>query len=235
MLLDSVELLTDGLDETQNEANPVGLPAKSTIKPFGSARGESPANAGGKYPPEPLTRTEVAALLAACSAVSRNGVRNRALIVVMARAGLRLAEALALKPSDVDPRAGSIRVLRGKGKRARTVGLAPDAMAVVQRWLDLRREVGLRGPLFATAEGRSLSQNYVRAMLARLGRQAGIAKRVHPHGLRHTMATDLAASGVPVNIISGQLGHASSAVTARYIDHISNHDVVRTMQAAVWE
>jgi integrase/recombinase XerD len=234
MIAETVELPHDGVSRRGTGQISMGDLLKSSIKSFASAPGDAPANKGEQHPPEPLTRAEVDALLAACSAISRNGIRNRALIVVMARAGLRLAEALALKPADVDPQAGSIRILRGKGRKARTVGMPPDAMAVVQRWVDLYRQLGLRGQLFATAAGRPLTQNYVRNLLGRLADKAGITKRVHPHGLRHTMATDLARAGVPVNIISGQLGHSSSAVTARYIDHIAAHDVVTAMQGMRW-
>jgi integrase len=64
-------------------------------------------------------------------------------------------------------------------------------------------------------------------MLKRQAARAGIDKRVHPYGLQHTDG----AEGVPVNVISKQLGHASSAVTARYIDHIAPPDVIAAMQA----
>jgi integrase len=71
-------------------------------------------------------------------------------------------------------------------------------------------------------------------MIKRLADQAGIDKRVHPHGLRHTHATELADEGTAVNGISKQLGHSSSAVTARYIDHVSNREVVETIHRREW-
>ncbi len=69
-------------------------------------------------------------LICACSNRAPTGIRNRALIVVMYRAGLRLSEALALKPKDVDPDAGTITVLHGKGERRRVVGIDPGSMAI---------------------------------------------------------------------------------------------------------
>ena len=74
-----------------------------------------PANKGLKLPAEPLTPNEVKALINACSKRAVTGIRNRALIVVLYRAGLRVSEALALQPKDLDPIASTIRVLHGKG------------------------------------------------------------------------------------------------------------------------
>jgi site-specific recombinase XerD len=186
-------------------------------------------------PAEPLSRAEADALVAVISRRSLTGRRNRALATVLYRAGLRIGEALALKASDVDPDASTIRVLRGKGAKARTVGLDPGAMATVLRWTEARAAAGIRtGPLFCTLAGRPLSRQYVSAMLKRQAAKAGIDKRVHPHGLRHTHGAELAAEHVPVNVISKQLGHSSSAVTARYIDHIAPAEVIAAMQARTW-
>ena len=68
------------------------------------------------------------------------GIRNRALITVMYRGGLRLGEALQLKPKDLDAQKGTIRVLHGKGDKARLVGLDEGGWAIVQRWLDAIEE-----------------------------------------------------------------------------------------------
>ena len=78
-----------------------------------------------------------------CSATSKTGIRNRALITVLYRAG-RISEALALRPADVDPERGTVQVMDGKGHKPRTVGLDPGAMATIQRWADKRREAGIR-------------------------------------------------------------------------------------------
>ena len=64
---------------------------------------------------------------------------NRALVTILYRGGLRIAEALALKASDIDPDRGTVRILRGKGAKSRTIGLEPGAMAAVQRWMDARK------------------------------------------------------------------------------------------------
>jgi integrase/recombinase XerD len=197
--------------------------------------GSHPAK-GRRYPAEPLTAAEVDALLRGCSGRAPTGIRNRALIAVMYRAGLRIAEALALRPADVNLADGTVRVLHGKGDKSRTVGLDAGAMAVVARWMDRRREFGFRnGPLFCTLAGGPLSDRYVRDMLKRLAARAGLEKRVHPHGLRHTHAAELVREGVPMNVIRDQLGHSSLAVTDRYLRNVAPADVIKLGQSRTWE
>jgi site-specific recombinase XerD len=198
--------------------------------------GRAPATKGRRLPPEPLTEGEVGALLAACSRRAPTGIRNRALIVLLWRGGLRVSEALALKPDDLDPDAGTVRVLHGKGDRSRVIGLDPGAFLFVERWLECRRRLRLAraGPLLCTLDGRPLHASYVRQLLPRLARKAGITKRCHAHGLRHTLAVELRREGVDVGVISRQLGHGSIATTARYLDHVAPLEVVEAMRARTW-
>jgi integrase len=106
---------------------------------------------------------------------------------------------------------------------------------MIQVWVAARHRLGLsRAVLFCTLGGKPVSDVYVRAMMKRLARKAQVDKRVHAHGLRHTHAFELAAEGVPVNVISRQLGHSSSAVTARYIDHVAPQDVIIMGRARTW-
>ena len=155
----------------------------------------------------------------------------------MYRAGLRLAEALALKPKDVDPDRGTITILHGEDDRRRTVGLDPGAMALVLRWVEKRHNLGIsnRKPLFCTLDGNPLYGSHVRTLLPRLAAKAAIDKRVHPHALRHSMAFELMWEGVPVPIIQAQLGHASLATTQRYLDHLAPIQVVEVMQRREWD
>lgn len=177
------------------------------------------------------------ALLNACSNRAPTGIRNRALIAVLYRGGLRLGEALVLRPKDVDADQGTVTVLHGKGDRRRTAGLDPGAMAMVLRWTEKRSQMGINGrsPLFCTLAGGTLKSSYVRTLLPRLAARVGIEKRVHPHGFRHTMAFELMMEGVPVPIIQRQLGHASLATTDRYLQHLAPKDVVDAMQRRQWD
>lgn len=214
---------------------------RSAITMPGYRLGMKPANAGKRYPAEVLTPAELGRLLAACPRRGPVGVRNRALIITMWRAGLRVAEALSLYRKDIDLDAGSITILHGKGDRRRTVGIDPAAAAVIRDWIEYRRERLALGPastLYCTVSGqtrgRRLKDSYVREMLKDLAHKAGIQKRVHPHGLRHTHASELAREGVPIHIIRRQLGHSSLAVTARYVEHLSPWEVIDAMKAREW-
>lgn len=191
---------------------------------------------GKKFPPEILTDAEVWALVKRCSARAPTGLRNRALIAVLYRGGLRISEALALMPKDLDRDAGTVRILHAKGDRSRTVGLDPGAFAMIERWLDVRGARGIKNgsPIFCTLAGGSMKDAYCRQLFPRLARKAGIDKRVHPHSLRHTMASQLAAEGVPMNVIQQQLGHSSLATTSKYLQHIQPQQVIDTMQARAW-
>lgn len=193
-------------------------------------------NAGRKVPPEPLSPDEVTALIKASGGKSTTAVRNQALFVLLWRSGLRISEALALGPKDLDVSAGTVRVLHGKGDKARTVGLDPTAVAVVSRWIDRRASLGMNGkqPLFCTHKGGSLSPQYVGQALRRTAARAGLEKRVHAHGMRHTHATELAREGVDLSIIQRQLGHASLEHTARYIQAIAPTKVIAAMQERTW-
>jgi site-specific recombinase XerD len=217
---------------------------RSAITLPGYRLGVPPMNAGKKYPAEVLTTEQVMGLLAACSRRGNAGIRNRALIVTMWRAGLRIAEALALRPKDINLESGTIQVLHGKGDRRRVVGIDPEGAAVIELWLARRRQLGAhaRQPVFCVIShpniGKPLHSAYVREMLKDLAGKTGLADegvRVHPHGLRHTYAASLAREGVPVHVIRRALGHASLATTDRYIDHLSPLEVVATMRARTWE
>jgi integrase len=67
-----------------------------------------------------------------------------------------------------------------------------------------------------------------------LGRPAGLAKRIHAHGLRHTLAAQLREEGVDIGVISKQLGHSSISTTAHYLDHIAPWTVVDQIARRAW-
>jgi len=71
-------------------------------------------------------------------------------------------------------------------------------------------------------------------MMVRNANRARIRKRVHPHGLRHTMAYELLMEGVPIPIIQRQLGHTSLQTTDTYLSHIAPKQVIETITARSW-
>lgn len=193
-------------------------------------KGRPSPRRGRTFPPEVLTADEVGALMRHCGRPGRARARNAALIAVMWRSGLRVGEALALIPSDIEPSLGMLHVRRGKGRKPRRVGIDRGALAVVDGWLRYRDELGLEpgAPLFCTfqrdvfgPQGRPLGRAYVQEVLHRSARQAGIEKRVHPHALRHSFAFGLMSEGVNLLTISLLLGHTSTSTTDVYLRHIA--------------
>jgi len=181
-----------------------------------------------KYPAEVLNKREIDALLQACGSDKWTDRRNSALIVLMYRAGLRVSEALALRPCDIDLDSGAIRVLHGKGDRARTIGIDRGATESVKVWITEHRSMGHTAgdSLFVTASGRRITQGYLRRKLPELGKAAGIHKRVHAHGLRHTHASELRSEGIDIAVIKRQLGHVSLMTTIQYLDYLEPREVV---------
>ncbi|MCI0363875.1 MAG: site-specific integrase [Phycisphaerales bacterium] len=188
-----------------------------------------------RFPPEVLSDEEVRALLAACGG-STTGIRNQALLAMLYRGGLRIREALSLWPKDLDLANGAVRVLHAKGGKSRTNGLDPGAVAFVERWLAARQRWSVKGthPVFCTRTGAAMTDGYVRRLLPALAQLAGIHKRVHAHGFRHTHAAQLRTEGVDIGIISKQLGHQSIATTARYLDHLAPVAVLEVIRQRPW-
>ena len=195
---------------------------------------------GRTYPPEPLSAVEVRKLLAARGDETLAAARDYALMVVLWRTGLRISELLALRISDFDPVRGTVRVLHGKGNKARTVGIDDGALEVVETWIQRRAVLRLPddAPLFCTLHrrpyGRPIAPRQVRAMMTRLGADAGIGHRVHPHGLRHTHAVELVHEGWPVPLIARQLGHSNVATTDTYLAHLFPGEVVDRARGRSW-
>jgi site-specific recombinase XerD len=189
-------------------------------------------NKGKKLPGESYSPEQIKSLLAQFNTRYPCPLRNRALCVVMWRCGLRVSEALDLMPGDV--RDGVVKVLNGKGGKARIVALDPQGQAILQAWLDRKAKLGIGGPIFSTLKGTRLSANYVREALPRAAKKAGITQRMHPHGLRHSFACDLAKQGAPLRVISKSLGHGTFATTQVYMDHLLPQEIIDTLKNREW-
>jgi len=137
-------------------------------------------------------------------------------------------QALALRPSDLDAGACTLRVPHGKTGH-RTIGLDPEAIAVAAEWATSRRSVlghDGRRPFLCTLRGTELRPSYVRSMITRLASQAGVERRARPHALRHTKAAELLREGASVRHIQLQLGHSDLSTTASYLESIQPVELV---------
>ena len=185
-----------------------------------------------KFPPEILSEDEIELIFRTFSNRAPTGIRNKALLYVGYRGGLRLKEALTLFPKDVDTRAGIVNVLYGKGNRSRIVGLPNDACLAIDAWLAKRARLGFTGrqPLFCSLRGGPIDSSYVRAMMKRLQKRTAIEKRLHYHQLRHTCAWRMMKKGRDLATIQRMLGHSSLATTSVYLRHVAPLDVIEAMQ-----
>jgi site-specific recombinase XerD len=171
-----------------------------------------------RHLPERLTRDEVGRLLAVPNRRAPTGVRNRAMLRVFYRAGLRCQETLDLRLRDVQLGRNEIRVNAGKGDKDRVVWIDDGTVEVLDRWRAIRPKSDF---FFCTLKGGLIDDGYVRAMVARYGRRAGIEIRCHPHLLRHTYATELLEDGYSVAEVQQLLGHADLETTSIYL-HVAN-------------
>jgi len=213
------------LDSAGRRRSPATLP--------GYHSGRAPRNKGMLYPADPPTVEEIV-----CATRHGNenphGLRQRALIVMLWRGGLRIQEALALSERDLDPRRGSVLVRCGKGGRRREVGMDAWGWEQLRPWLAQRLEM-LVGPLFCVIDGptRGLpwSAAAVRGEFRRHAAEAGVRRRFAPHQLRHAHAVELAREGVPLNVIQRQLGHANLGTTSIYLQGIDIEEIISTVHA----
>jgi integrase/recombinase XerD len=173
--------------------------------------------------PKVLTRDEVTRLLREPGGGEPRALRDRALLEVMYACGLRVSEAIALEPGDVDLREGMLRA-RGKGSKERVVPVGRRARAALRAYLRRGRPalVGARAEpkLFVNRRGSALTRQGLYRIIQSHARRAGLADRMSPHTLRHTFATHLLAGGCDLRSLQEMLGHADLATTQVYT-HLS--------------
>ena len=140
---------------------------------------------------------------------------NRAILTVCYAAGLRISEAVHLKPADIDSGRMVIRVDQGKGNKDRYVMLSPKLLETLRsHWRTTRPKQWL---FEGQVPGYPVSAHTVEEACQRTHRIAGIHKPVTPHSFRHAFAVHLLESGTDVRTIQLLLGHRSLATTARYL------------------
>ena len=183
----------------------------------------------GRRTPRTLSGAEVATLIGSCQRR-----RDRLLLEVLAATGMRVGEALGLRHEDWDAAERQVRVMaRDNDNRARSKSLVPRTIPVppslVRSYADyLLQEYGELDSdyvfvnLWGGRVGSPLAYAAVYDLVRRLRSRTGID--FDPHWLRHTYATGLLRSGVPVEVVSLLLGHASVATTSATYAHLTVAD-----------
>ena len=165
--------------------------------------------------PPTMPQADIEALLAGCDRTSIDGARDRAMLMLLARLGLRSIEIARLQLDDLDWRAGDLLV-RGKARRDDRLPLPDDVGQALAEYLKLRGRHESRS-VFLTlrAPTRPIRADLVGDVVQRHCRWAGV-RHVGPHRLRHTLATRMLAQGAALVEISQVLRHSDLATTAIY-------------------
>ena len=161
---------------------------------------------------------------------TQNGLRDRAIMELFFSSGMRISELTALDIDRVSflKQADGKRTFElsivGKGKHVRTVFISPRAAEWLRAYTATRHDT--HDPLFINhrskkAENRRLSPRYIQMMISKSAILAGLAKKVTPHTLRHTYATDLLSHGADLRSVQELLGHKNVATTQIYT-HVTN-------------
>ncbi len=210
-------------------------------------------------PTRDLEPSQLRSLIAAAT-----NPRDRALVTLLARTGIRISEAIQLKISDIDFERGMLTIVHLKEKsrlkcphcgeslgkrhlfcpscgnkveqvvrekveqrRQRIIPVDSTTLASLENYLEWRRSFPYRGPLvfpFSRQRGWQLVE--------KLGRRIGI-RGLHPHSLRHLLATTWVGKGLDVKKLQVLLGHASIATTMEYVD--SNFEQLKSEYEKLWD
>ena len=153
-------------------------------------------------------------------------LRDNAMLQLLFSTGLRVSELTSLN-SDIDLSKDEMSV-RGKGDKVRVVFFSSEAKKAVQRYLDERKD--LDEALFVNMGRNATDKNELRLtprsverIVKHYATRAGITKKVTPHGLRHSFATDLLQNGADIRSVQALLGHANIATTQVYTHVTDKH------------
>jgi integrase/recombinase XerC len=169
--------------------------------------------------PKPLTDQQAVAVVAAETQLNEEpwiAARDAAVLTLLYGCGLRISEALGLRPADVQPGDTVLRVT-GKGGKTRIVPLLPLVIEAVETYRTLCPYVlASDAPMFRGARGGPLQPAIIQRGMQKLRGAFGLPETATPHALRHSFATHLLSGGGDLRTIQELLGHASLSTTQIY-------------------
>ena len=160
-----------------------------------------------------LTVEEVKRLFAATIKKPSLAARDKAVLVCLYHLGLRAGEAANLKPADLDFLENLAFVAKSKTGRQRQVPISRNAQDILIRYEQGRIS---KGDCFLQGLKGNLTANGLEQIVKRIAKQTGLKKRIYPHLLRHSIASHLLKSGMPLKQVGKFLGHQSLESTQRY-------------------
>ncbi len=183
---------------------------------------QEPKKREGRKLPKVIPSEGVKKILAQPNTETKSGLKNRAILEALYRAGLRVAELTNLAPADVNIDAGRIYVQQGKGSKDRYIPIGPTLMKWLKKWNEIRPESDY---FFCTGKGGQLDTRQIREMCYRMSRKAGVYIQdgkekilVSPHKWRHTYASGLLNRGMNIRKVQQLLGHKKVTTTEIYTE-----------------
>lgn len=177
-----------------------------------------------------LTQDETVRILAAVDTNSPQDLRDKAIMELLYSSGLRVSELCNLNRDHINLNRGEFMV-RGKGQKDRPVFVSPEATEWLAAYLETRTDAAK--PLFIRYSGAKtgdkdgesfrLTPRSVQRIVAQYAKLAGITKKVSPHTLRHSFATDLLMNGADIRSVQSMLGHSNIATTQVYTHVTDRH------------
>jgi integrase/recombinase XerD len=147
-------------------------------------------------------------------------IKHRTILTTCYAAGLRISEAVRLKPAHIDSQRMVVRVDQGKGQKDRYVMLSPKLLDILRAWW--RTEKPQQWLFPGDVEGKPITRGAVEDACQKAHGICGIPKPITPHSLRHAFAVHLLENGTDVRTIQLLLGHRSLSTTARYLRIATN-------------
>ncbi len=177
-----------------------------------------------------LEREELERLFAVIDTSGITGLRDYAILRTLYSTGLRISELVGLNRDGINLETCEFRVI-GKGGKYRIVFLSRDAAEAIQRYLTARKDDlkpvfinhgrGKAGAGYSLSERKRISPTMVQVLVRKYAAMAGLVKKVTPHKLRHSFATELLKNGADIRSVQDMLGHSSITTTQIYT-HLTN-------------
>lgn len=164
--------------------------------------------------PSVLNSYEQLILLKQPNSKAPTGLRNLCLLSMMLKLGLRVSEVINIQNENIDWEKGKIFIKASGAARERILWIEQAELDLLEKWHGVKPEEGKY--FFSTLDGSKLKDRYVREMVKRLARKAGINKDVYPHLLRYTFAADLIRETNDIKLLQEALGHRDISTTQSY-------------------
>lgn len=200
--------------------------------------------------PKVLEKDEQQAFLDVFNTRYPTQLRNKTMVLFMLRTGARLSETTNMKWKYINLESGKVQIIEGKGAKDRNVWANEETIEQLKEWKERQEEELSERDcdteyVFSTLQGNKIDDNNVRNMIYKYADKAGVQeyeykennegkvykeRKVTPHTLRHSHATDLLDKGVDLKTLQRILGHANLETTEIYL-HVNDKDVEAAMKS----